>query len=333
MRQKHSVVLLAATLIASSTMWAQTGASIVNLGYQTARSPLVAPGQVLHLTLHGLTTSFDATQVATALPLPTNFNGLSVSLLQSGASTPILLPLLDGSGVLSCDRGFAVSFIVPANLVACPTEDATFDLVVQIPFNLMPNPPGIDNTCPAHPCPGINDAVLTISESAGTGASLRVFPVEDQVHILNSCTDNVPTVTLGGGSVYSTYPCYPVIPHANYTGVSPDSPATPGEVLTAYAFGLGVPDTTVTTVSGTPASGVPVSRPFTLSFTGVTAPGYSSPSYVGLVGGNAGLYQINFQVPAVPTGLPKCDAQHPSNLTMTIQGTASVDQVSFWVQP
>jgi len=290
MTQKQLLLAVAATLIASLSTWAQTGASVVNLGYQTARTIVVAPGQVLNLTLHGLTTSFDATQVANAFPLPTNFNGLSVSLQQSGATTPILMPLLNGSGVLSCNRGLAAFLIQPANLVTCPFEDATFDLVVQIPFELKPNLPGIDNGCTTVPCQSsINDAVLTITEAAGTGASLRVFPVVDQIHILNSCTDNVSTVLLAGPSVYATYACYPLITHADSTGVSPSKPAKPGEELIAWAFGLGRPDTAFTTVSGTPAAGVPVSRPFTLSFTGVTAPGYSSPDYVGLVGGEAGL--------------------------------------------
>jgi hypothetical protein len=225
--------------------------------------------------------------------------------------------------------------IPPANLVGCSSDDATYDLTVQIPFEIKPNPPGIDNiACASTPCPpNLNDTVLTIAEKSGPGMSLRVFPVVDQVHILNSCADNVATVTLGGISIYATYACFPVISHGDYTIVSASSPAKPGEVLMAYAFGLGLPDTPVTTVSATPAGGVSVSRPFTISFTGVTAQDSSHPDFVGLVGGNAGLYQINFRVPQVPTGLSPCDAQHPSNLTMTIQGTASVDQASFCVQP
>lgn len=337
MRNIRAVLFVAIPLIfASSSIWAQSGASIVSLGYQTPRLPLVAPGQVLHLSLHGLTTSFDSTQVAPTIPIPTSVNGLSVSLLQSGSSVPILVPLLRGPGGLgSCNRGIAAGLIPAGNLVGCSSDDTTYDLTVQIPYEIKANPPGIDNIgCASTPCQAsLNDAVLTITEKSGPGLSLRVFPVMDQVHILNSCADNVATITLGGISIYSTYACYPVIAHGDYSLVSAGSPAKPDEVLMAYAFGLGLPDTPVTTVSATPAGGVSVTRPFTISFAGVTALGASHPDYVGLVGSNAGLYQINFRVPQVPAGLPPCDAQHPSNLTMTIQGTASVDQASFCVQP
>jgi len=159
MRNSRAVLFAALPLIlASSSTWAQSGASIVSLGYQTPRLPLVAPGQVLHLTLHGLTGSFDSTQVSPTIPLPTNVNGLSVSLLQSGSSVPILVPLLRGPGGLgSCNRGIAAGLIQPGNLVACSSDDATYDLTVQIPYEIKPNPPGIDNIgCASTPCqPGL----------------------------------------------------------------------------------------------------------------------------------------------------------------------------------
>ncbi len=327
------IILLCSTmLIASSTTEAQTGASAVNLGYERPRPPRVAPGQVLYLRLHGLTTSFNATQVATTIPLPTDFNGLSVSLQQSGSTKSILLPLLHGDGSSSCNNG-ALVVLGTDNAIPCAAEDATYDLLVQIPFELKPNNPARE-PCFFPPCTlNLNDAVLTVKEKAGPGRSLRIFPVVDQAHVLNSCNDRITTELFGGTSDYATYPCFPGIAHGDGSWVSPNSPAKPGEVLVAYAFGLGTPDAPIETVSATPAGGLPVSRPFTISFTGIS-PRYSGhPEYVGLVGGNAGLYQINFRVPPVPADLPPCDSQRPSNLTMTIQGTSSWDQTSFCVQP
>jgi uncharacterized protein (TIGR03437 family) len=163
----------------------------------------------------------------------------------------------------------------------------------------------------------------------------------DQVHLLNSCTDNIGTVLLGGISVYATYPCIPAITHLDGSWVAPEKPARPGEVLVAYAFGLGAPAAPFQTASATPAGGVPISRPFTISFTGVASQPGAAPDYVGLVSGSAGLYQINFRVPSVPLDLAPCSTQssftqlpvNPFNLTMTLIGTASLDQASFCVQP
>lgn len=315
----------------------------MHLGYQAERLPRVAPGQVLHLTLHGLTTIFQATQVATTIPLPTEFNGLSISLQQSGTAEPIPLPLLRGLETGSCSGIIPVSVLGGA--VSC-AEDPTYDLWVQIPFELKPNDPAtVNGPCTTTPCVlnGITDAVLTVKEKSGQGMNLRVLPVIDQVHLLNTCTDNVDGLGFVSLSQYLSMPCTPAIAHNDNSWVSATNPARPGEVLIAYAFGLGAPATSFPTASGTPKGGVPVNRPITVSFTGAATQPGTAPDYVGLVGGNAGLYQINFRVPAVPATLPPCTAssnynftQLPatsSNLTMTLTGTSSLDQASFCVQP
>ena len=99
-----SIVSVGFSLAVSIPLSAQASESIVHLGYQSARPMLVAPGQVLHLTLRGLTTVFTATQIAQTVPLPTNFLGLSVSLLRSGTAQSELLPLLRlDLGSTSCD--------------------------------------------------------------------------------------------------------------------------------------------------------------------------------------------------------------------------------------
>ena len=176
----------------------------------------------------------------------------------------------------------------------------TYDLWLQIPFDLVPNSPGADNTtCPPLGC-NFNDAVLVLSEGSGTGKSLRVLPVVDQVHLLNSCTDNISTIGLEGHSAYASYACVPAIAHADGSWVTSATPARPGEELVAYAFGLGAPTTRFDTVSATPAAGVPLGRPVSIAFPGIASQTGAQPDYVGLVGGSAGLYQINFHVPSVP---------------------------------
>jgi hypothetical protein len=334
----RGILLSLIALACSFSAGAQTPASILRLGYQGARLTQVAPGQVVHLTLEGLTTVFTSTQVAQTVPLPTNFQGLTVSLQRSGPGQIELLPLLRlDLGSTSCDS----TILQTANAMACAPGAKTYDLWVQIPYDLQPNTPGADNTaCPELGC-NFTDAILILSEESGTGRSLRVLPVVDQVHLLNSCTDNIGTVGLEGASAYASYACVPAITHANGSWVTTAAPARPGEELVAYAFGLGAPATRFDTVSATPAGGVPLGRPVGISFTGVVSQPAAAPDYVGLVGGSAGLYQINFHVPAVPANLAPCTgpasltqlAINPFNLTMTLLGTASVDQASFCVRP
>ena len=329
--------LLPALLLMTLTgAWAQNGPSVVNVTQQSNRLPRVAPGQVVHLTVHGMTTQFDANpQRALTFPIPTDFRGLSVSMLQTGATEPVLLPLLYGSRSHSCAPSFATGPIGNGNRVDCPTEEVLYDLVVQIPYDLVPNAPGADNgPCQSFPCElDLKEAVLTVLEDAGPGVSLLVHPVEDQVHIINTCTDNIAIPRPPQPSQYVTYPCYPAISHADGSGVSADNPARSGEVLVAYAHGLGAPDQAIDPVAGTPIEGVPLNRPITVSFTGLPGGDPVPPDHVGLVGGNVGLYQVNFTVPALPAGLPPCGEDRPSNLTLTIQGTASMDQASFCAQP
>jgi uncharacterized protein (TIGR03437 family) len=336
-------------VLISLSAFAQTTAAIQHLGYQAPRPVLVAPGQVLHLTVHGLTTSFDSTQVAQHVPLPTDFNGLSISLQRTGSAQPELLPLLHGDGAYSSCAGGAPVFFLGSNAVPCVTQDGAYDLWVQIPYDLPANSPGADNVVcstdpnnPPGPCPNsnLNDAVLTVIEKSGAGASFRIAPVIDQVHLINSCTDNLDPAGPTGISVYASYPCRPLITHLDGSAVTPATPARPAEELVAYAFGLGVPSTIPQAVNATPAGGLPVTHVFKLSFTGIAQPA-AAPDYVGLVAGQAGLYQVNFRVPSVPASLPPCSTQNsltqlpanPFNLTMTLMGSASLDQASFCVQP
>src|SRR5262252_6993363 len=59
-------------------------AAITDIGSDT-KSPTIkiAPGQVVTLRVRGLTKRFDATQVATSVPLPVDFDGVSVTLRQN----------------------------------------------------------------------------------------------------------------------------------------------------------------------------------------------------------------------------------------------------------
>ncbi len=325
-------------LLVEAQTQAQTAAAITEVGYQAARPAMVAPGQVVHLRLHGVATAFNLPQVSQGLPLSIFYNGMSVTLQRSGSAAVETIPLLRLDGVSTCAFSLDPNSFGASTPTPCGTDNS-YDLWVQIPFDLVPNAPGSDQKCTALTC-NLQDAVLTINEVSGQGLSVRVLPVTDQVHILNSCTDNIGTVGIEGTSVYASYACLPAITHGDNTWVTAANPAKPGEELIAYAFGLGAPPTSFDITGGTPAGGIALAKPFTISFPGIASAAGGRLDYVGLVGGNPGLYQINFHVPSVPTALAPCTtagnsqlAVTPFNITMSLMGTASLDQASFCVKP
>jgi uncharacterized protein (TIGR03437 family) len=78
--------------------------------------------------------------------------------------------------------------------------------------------------------------------------------------------------------------------HADYSLVTEDAPAKPGEIILIYLSGLGGTDTPV--VSGAPSPGAPLAHP--LATPSVLLSGQPVPVvFSGLSPGAVGLYQIN----------------------------------------
>jgi uncharacterized protein (TIGR03437 family) len=97
--------------------------------------------------------------------------------------------------------------------------------------------------------------------------------------------------------------------------VGPSAPARPGDELVVYLTGGGAvqPSSgTWTTGALAPPGQSPVTAPYSVTIGGLPAP----TAYLGLTGGFIGLYQLNVQVPALPTG--------DHTLVITVNGKASV---------
>jgi uncharacterized protein (TIGR03437 family) len=157
--------------------------------------------------------------------------------------------------------------------------------------------------------------ILSIAFSSGYQQINVQFPWEGQRDPLyvevfqNGMRAHTENTQVNGWSVFfSDANGYGILQHASdYSLVTPQNPAHPGEYVIAYAINLGP-------VENQPQTGVPASSsPLSYSTTpgGVCRMSDSihigtttgSPSYVGLAPGTVGVYQVNFQLPSsVGTG-------------------------------
>src|SRR4051794_27574319 len=250
---------------------------VTSVGYTPPNLTKVAPGQVI--TLYVRTTGAPVAQpiLAGTTPLPMSLGGFTVSLKQTFFSDPIPVPL---AGIYSTD---------PCNGVASCTPLTA--MMVQIPFELVPNVPG--SRMP------FNFATVTVQQNGVAGDALPLLAVPDNIHVITSC-DSLPP---GAGTL-----CTPLFKHADGSLVSAASPAKAGEMLSLAAFGLGYPVTSVTTgdlpktVINT--DGVKVGFDFHPN-AAATKPG-NTLAAAAITRDGVGLYQINVQVPAIPDGTASC---------------------------
>ena len=314
----HRTIVVILSSLAAVSAFGQ--AAITDVA-SDARSPAIkiAPGQVVTVRVRGLTKRFESTQVATSVPLPLEFGGVSVTLRQNNDVTGVPLPLIRGDFADAC----AWTVVAPDPMLQprCDDPDAgAFVFQVQMPYKLVVNGPGpLDEVRQI-----VSDAVLSIQEDGRAGRDLRVVPVLDQVHILRTCS--------GADQLYGEERCSPDIYHGNGQPVSASNPARSGEVLVGYGYGLGRPETLIDAGTATPQPGLRLETPVSVQFTGL-ATSEDMAVYSGLVPGQVGLYQVNFRVPPLPNGLPICGPGRPSNLTMMVRGTVSSDTVGFCGQP
>src|SRR6266568_3264805 len=282
--------LLTVMVLGGEPLSAQFGPLIVGGGRQ---QPIVdvSPGEITALFLTGIwpppavTDPYDVTCPcwrAQGFPLPTSLAGVSVGLRQFTDAQPIPVPILSV-------EGFGLG-------------RAT--VVIQVPYDLRPEPLTLSGNYVNYR----NQLIVTVNGVAGPpfGVILR----QDMIRAMTSCAGPYSRTVPPGDYGYYNH-CQAQIWHANNHRVSGEDPALPGETLVIYAFGLGttVPKISVGTAAPDPPATAVHPPLLTFNFTpnaplalpgpaGLSSLVMASPTFAGLVPGYAGLYQVNFQVPA-----------------------------------
>jgi hypothetical protein len=330
MRMLQPFRLLVLFLLLAVNTLAQASPTLVGTRYVASSNLVVAPGQIVRLQVTGLSTVLPspAVQKATSVPLPTSLAGISVTVRQffrlSLHDTPQPLephkaPLLMVNQIDSCSSSFS-----PACLITYITA--------QIPYEL-----GVIGGSLYY------STEIVISENNLDSKPFFVSAVYDQMHVVTAC-DREDIQAAG---------CAAIVTHADGSQVSAQSPATPGEVVVVYAWGLGNTSPPVTTgeLTPTPAPvssipGYPFGVAVRLDFAPNAAPSFlyeNPPSLTAmpyLTPGQIGLYQINVKLPSSFPPVPACTTSEAigylgivSNLTINLRGPYSHDGAAICVRP
>ena len=318
-------------LLSNSLLIAQ---SWTGSGYVAAAPVSVAPGQIATFFAAGFGSALPGVVSAPPGALPIILSGINVTLQQGGVSTPV--PIQSERPISMCPDASASS------QASCSTITA---VTVQIPYELVTPCPLCERPISASP------ATLVIGQSLQTGTAIELNPVGDEVHVLTACdialaqSSAPPPVNLTG------LPCAPMVTHADGSLVSAANPASVGEEVVAWVFGLGQTNPAATT--GQVAKAAPTAETFYLDFnyqvnalpakpfTGEPDVKPPQPLFAGLAPGFVGLYQVNFIVPQQPpNGTPRCTAPGTaaaganiaqSNFTVSIGGQFSFDGAGICV--
>lgn len=288
------------------------GITLAGTGYTALNAGLaVAPGQIITLHVYGLTVTTPVNVMGTGLAL--TLNGISVALIQ---------------GMPAVTTGLEIHAIYQT-LCSQPAACSNLTgITLQIPFNLDVNPNLSDGLFP----------VLEISQNGTAVGGVVLEPVDDEVHVLNTCDDT--QVYISAAYEIPQGICASLV-MVNQQLNSLYNLAHGGDELMVWLYGLGAITQAAPNCCSTPNQ---LSQPlahFQLNFDfrpnapaspavagfGLTA----RPAFVAYTGGT---YQLNFVIPPVPAGVPACDGvKIQANLTVTVSGPNSYDAAQICVSP
>ncbi len=306
-------------LLAVYSSFAQRTPEIVTSSYSLVQPFNVAPGQLITLVvdLGPASGIYETARAPSGVDLPTSLGGITggfYQVLGVGKPSPFLevYPYWGSCG--PTDRQYCTSLAA---------------ITIQIPFEAKSPGPG-------GPLQGTIDF--------GGAPFVFVDVVADQVHLLTTCDAFMIPQSFSAPGDGTGLPCPSIVAHGDGSLVSAQSPALPGEVVVAYAVGLGQTDPPLQTgkIVTAPAQ---TQATFGLDFNyhpnalaSKPLPNAPPPLYSGATPGFVGLYQINFAVPSPPPGTPPCVVPKTpgenvvySNLTVTVGGAFSFDAARLCV--
>ncbi|MBL8178561.1 MAG: hypothetical protein JNK48_28065 [Bryobacterales bacterium] len=298
---------------------------VVGAGYSIPAPLKVAPGQVITVFVHSPNGIQPAQAVsADAIPLPFSISGFSVKLEQTIGSTNVEVPLFAVYPVDEC---------VGLNPSVCTDLTA---ITLQIPWEVTAN-----RSRGGRPD---NFAALKVFFQGTPGDAYPIQPESDSIHIINTCDSTMPpgfdrnSELVSGG-------CRSLVTHLDGRLVTPANPASAGETLVMYAFGLGPTGSAVRSgdtarspigltdiaLQFSPGVNLEPVRPTALPPPAGNAP---VPVFAGLIPSQVGLYQVTFSVPALAAGSQACTASTiRSNFTVSIGRFESFDGAGICIQP
>jgi uncharacterized protein (TIGR03437 family) len=179
-------------------------------------------------------------------------------------------------------------------------------VTAQLPFEML-------TFCPLCAITVDLSYIILVSVDDVQSAAYAVQPFNDRIHTLTVCD-----IAAGAGPASaSPLPCSPMVTHPDGALVSAASPSKSGEVLIAYAVGLGQTNPPMTDRRAA-SQAAPTVRRFAMDFNYranalATKParpdfffGAQSPLFAGVTPGFPGLYQINFAIPPPPSSVAPC---------------------------
>lgn len=274
----------------------------------------IAPGQVTYIYAR-----IDKTVPnvkAEGYPLPLTLGGVSLWIGTSAGEPVRRMPL------------FSVEPVYPCNGVPPPPDCSPLAAIrFQVPFEFL--------TVDYPEGEGIEFGRIWIEVDGKRGAPISFFLPRSNAEFVTLCRDFVPAYSFSAV-------CPPALLHADGTPTWRRWPLPrPGEVLTFYAYGLGLPNPWPTGKFPTSGEPAPPSTEswnfligplrFVLDFRANARPSrlpgprsstlLIEPLYAGPVPGLVGLYQVNFVLPEPPVPLTPC-TEVESNVTISFAGSS-----------
>jgi len=302
--------------------------AVVRAGYQRSL-PVVAPGQVITLFVHGLGEPVQEV-VAEQAPLPKKLAGFEIAFRQEFVDKTIPLPIF----------GVAPEPTCPTDAFGpCATSHGAM-ITVQIPYDIV-------FATSIFCCRG----VLTVIKDGIRRQETLVSLDSTRIHLVNECDTALPRTFRAPRGWHAC-----ASPVFDAQGIlDPSRPRTRGgDSLTVFAYGLGMLDPRAPLGDSLkegemPPRPIPILSPLGVRyhFAANAGPMPGLPpfggqvngyTWAGVIPGAVGLYQINLKIPPVPPGTPACGTyiggeSVNSNLTITIRGQISFEGIQICVTP